>query len=225
VYHAFAAAAGDGAAGWLANHIARPIAVFAFLVLALRLGGKRELAQASVLDLAVLLIVSEALQNAIIGSDTSLPGGLVAAGTLFAANYAFARLLYRSPRARRLLEGAPRVLLEDGELLPDACRREAITEDELRSVAREAGFERLEDVGLIVLEPNGHISVMGPRAAEHWRRRHRRHSHRHAAGERSGEPERARQAEPDGESARKRQDKRGDEPADDRNLERGERER
>jgi len=163
---------------WLVTHVTRPLAVFAFLVLALRLGGKRELAQASVLDLAVLLIVSEALQSSIIGSDTSLHGGLVAAGTLFAANYAFARLLYRSPRARRLLEGTPRVLVEYGKILVEACRREAITEDELRSIARESGFERLEDVGLMVLEPNGHISVMGPHAAEHWRRRHRRRESR-----------------------------------------------
>ncbi|WP_177169241.1 DUF421 domain-containing protein [Thermoleophilum album] len=167
-------AATDTAFGWLVVHVTRPLVVFAFLVLALRLGGKRELAQASVLDLAVLLIVSEALQNSIIGSDTSLQGGLVAAGTLFATNYAFARLLYRSPRARRLLEGTPRVLVEDGKILVEACRREAITEDELRSIARESGFERLEDVGLMVLEPNGHISVMGPRAAEHWRRQHPR---------------------------------------------------
>lgn len=158
---------------WLGTHIGRPLVVFAFLVLALRLGGKRELAQASVLDLAVLLIVSEALQNAIIGSDTSVAGGLVAAGTLFAANYLFARLTYHSRRARRLLEGTPRVLVEDGRPLPDACRRETITEDELRSIVREAGFERLEDVALVVLEPNGHISVMGPHAAEHWRRRHK----------------------------------------------------
>lgn len=107
----------------------------------------------------------------------------MAAGTLFAANYAFARLLYRSPRARRLLEGAPRVLVEDGEIIVDACRREAITEDELHSIARESGFERLEDMGLMVLEPNGHISVMGPHAAEHWRHRHRRRRpSRHADG-------------------------------------------
>lgn len=107
--------------------VLRSVLVFAFLVLALRLGGKRELAQINVLDLAVLLLVSNALQNAMIGNDNSLLGGMLGASVLFAANYAFVRLTYRSARARRLLEGVPRVLVRDGRADDQALRREAIS--------------------------------------------------------------------------------------------------
>jgi uncharacterized membrane protein YcaP (DUF421 family) len=152
----------------------RSLLVFAFLVVALRLGGKRELGQANILDLAVLLLVSNALQNAMIGADNSLVGGVVGATTLFVLNYTFIRLTYRSPRARRLLEGTARVLLKDGRVLTDALRREAITLEALRSAALERGFERLEDVELIVLEANGHLAIMGREAAEQWRERRAR---------------------------------------------------
>jgi uncharacterized membrane protein YcaP (DUF421 family) len=104
-----------------------------------------------------------------IGDDNSLLGGIVGASALFASNYLFVRLTYRSARARRVLEGKPRILLEAGHIDHDALRREAITEEELRSIARERGFERLEDVSLIALESNGHISVMGREAAARWR--------------------------------------------------------
>ncbi len=149
--------------------IVRSLLVFAFLVVALRLGGKRELAQINVLDLAVLLLVSNALQNAMIGNDNSLLGGVIGASALFASNYLFVHLTYRNAGARRLLEGAPRVLLEDGRVDRRALRREAMTESELRSIARERGFESLAEVSLIALEPNGHISVMGSEAAARWR--------------------------------------------------------
>jgi uncharacterized membrane protein YcaP (DUF421 family) len=150
----------------------RAILVFAFLVVALRLGGKRELGQINVLDLAVLLLVSNALQNAMIGPDNSLIGGVVGASTLFLANYAFVRLVFRSRRASRILEGTPTVLLEHGRALERALRSEAITIDELRSAALERGFSRLADVDLIVLEPNGHMAIMGRDAAGIWRERH-----------------------------------------------------
>jgi uncharacterized membrane protein YcaP (DUF421 family) len=149
--------------------VLRSLLVFGFLVFALRLGGKRELAQINVLDLAVLLLVSNALQNAMIGRDNSLLGGVIGASVLFAANYVFVRLTYRSARARRLLEGSPRVLLEDGRIDEHALRREAISESELRSIARERGFSSLGEVALVVLEPDGHMSVMGEEGARRWR--------------------------------------------------------
>jgi uncharacterized membrane protein YcaP (DUF421 family) len=141
--------------------VVRSMLVFAFLVLALRVAGKRELAQLNVMDLAVLLLVSNTLQNAMIGADNSLLGGLIGATTLFAANYWFVRLTYRSKRARRALEGSPRTLLENG--VPDhrALRKEAITESELASIAHERGFRSLEDVARIVLETDGRLSVTG----------------------------------------------------------------
>lgn len=150
--------------------VLRSVLVFTFLVMALRLGGKRELAQINVLDLAVLLLASNALQNAMIGNDNSLLGGILGASTLFAANFAFVRLTYRSARARRVLEGVPRVLLRNGRVERAALRREAISVTQLRSVARERGFAGLEDVSLVVLETDGHIAVLGGDAAARWER-------------------------------------------------------
>ena len=138
----------------------------------LRLGGKRELGQLKVLDLVVLLLVSNALQNAMIGADNSLIGGVVGASTLFLVNFLFVRLTFLSPRASRVLEGAPRVLLEHGQIMPAALRREAITIQDLHAAALERGFDRLGDVDLIVLEPNGHLAIMGREAAGGWRADH-----------------------------------------------------
>ena len=149
--------------------VLRSLLVFAFLVVALRVGGKRELAQINVMDLAVLLLVSNALQNAMIGNDNSLLGGVLGASVLFAANYVFVRLTYRSARIRRVLEGVPRVLVRDGRPDAQALRREAISVSELRSVARERGFAGLDEVALMVLETDGHLAVMGPEAAKRWR--------------------------------------------------------
>jgi uncharacterized membrane protein YcaP (DUF421 family) len=154
--------------------VLRSLLVFVFLVLALRLGGKRELGQLNILDFAVLLLASNALQNAMIGADNSLVGGVVGASTLFVLNYVFVRLTFRSARARRLLAGTPRVLLEHGQIDFDALRREAITVEELRSAALERGFDRLGDVELVVLEANGHLAIMGREAAGHWRERRAR---------------------------------------------------
>jgi uncharacterized membrane protein YcaP (DUF421 family) len=152
--------------------VLRALLVFVFLVMALRLGGKRELGQINVLDLAVLLLASNALQNAMIGADNSLVGGVVGAATLFVANYVFVRVVFRSRRASRILEGRPSVLLEHGRLQDRALRAEAITENELRSAALERGFADLSDVDLILLEPNGHLAIMGQAAAGAWRERH-----------------------------------------------------
>jgi uncharacterized membrane protein YcaP (DUF421 family) len=152
--------------------VVRSLLVFAFLLVALRLGGKRELAQINVLDLVVLLLVSNALQNALIGADNSVLGGMIGASVLFAANYGFVHLTYRSARARRILEGSPRVLLEEGRVNESALRREAMTRGELLSLVRERGFEDFDDVALVVLETNGHISVMARAAADRWRAGH-----------------------------------------------------
>jgi uncharacterized membrane protein YcaP (DUF421 family) len=148
--------------------VLRSLLVFVFLVAALRIGGKRELAQINVLDLAVLLLVSNALQNAMIGNDNSLIGGMLGASVLFAANWAFVRLTFRDSLARRVLEGTPRVLLRDGRADHRALRREAISISELRDVALERGFSDLDAVALIVLETNGHMAVMAAKAARRY---------------------------------------------------------
>jgi uncharacterized membrane protein YcaP (DUF421 family) len=149
--------------------ILRSVIVFIFLAMALRLGGKREMGQLNVLDLAVLLLASNALQNALIGNDNSITGGVIGASTLFVANYLFVRLTFSSARARRILEGRPRVLLRNGEADYEALRKEAITETELVNIALEKGFTDLHQVGLIVLETNGQMVVLPPDQAKRLR--------------------------------------------------------
>jgi uncharacterized membrane protein YcaP (DUF421 family) len=149
--------------------ILRSVLVFMFLVVALRLGGKRELGQINVLDLAVLLLASNALQNALIGDDSSITGGVIGASTLFLANYLFVRLTFRNATARRLFEGKPRILLRNGEADAEALRKEAITEMELVDLALEKGFDDLHKVGLIVLETNGQLVVLPPEQAKRLR--------------------------------------------------------
>jgi uncharacterized membrane protein YcaP (DUF421 family) len=153
----------------LDEKILRSLLVFIFLVIALRLGGKRELAQINVLDLAVLLLASNALQNALIGNDSTVTGGVIGAGTLFAANYAFVHLTYRSARARRILEGSPSILLRNGEPDRRVMRREAITETELADIALQHGFSDLQKVGLIVIETSGQFVCLGPEQAKRLR--------------------------------------------------------
>jgi uncharacterized membrane protein YcaP (DUF421 family) len=149
--------------------IFRSLLVFAFLAIALRLGGKRELAQINVLDLAVLLLASNALQNALIGNDSTVTGGVIGAGTLFLANYVFVRLTYRNARIRRMLEGRPRVLLRNGKLDRDAMRKEAITEEELVDQLLDKGMSSFDQAGLIILETNGKLVFLTPKQAERLR--------------------------------------------------------
>jgi uncharacterized membrane protein YcaP (DUF421 family) len=149
--------------------IIRSLVVFIFLAAALRLGGKRELGQINVLDLAVLLLASNALQNALIGEDNSVTGGVIGASTLFVANYFFVRLTYRNAKARRILEGTPSVLLRNGEADDEALRKEAITKTELVDIALQHGFSDLHDVGLIVIETNGQFVCLGPEQAKKLR--------------------------------------------------------
>src|SRR5262249_12457512 len=137
--------------------ILRSLLVFIFLAAALRLGGKRELGQLNVLDLAVLLLASNALQNALIGNDSSLTGGIIGASTLFVANYIFVRLAYNNARLRRILEGRPRVLLRNGKLDRAAMKKEAITEETLEDELLTRGMTDFSEVGLIVLETNGKL--------------------------------------------------------------------
>jgi uncharacterized membrane protein YcaP (DUF421 family) len=140
--------------------VLRSLLVFLFLVIALRIGGKRELSQLNVLDLVVFLLASNVLQNAMIGNDNSVTGGFIGATTLFVANYVFVRLTFQFPKMRRILEGKARVLLEDGHRIDEALSKESMRESELLDAALDKGFDRLEDVGLIVLETNGHLTVL-----------------------------------------------------------------
>jgi uncharacterized membrane protein YcaP (DUF421 family) len=137
--------------------VLRPIVVYAFLILGLRLAGKRELAQLNPFDLIVLLTISNTVQNAIIGDDTTVTGGLIGAATLLLVNYTVVRYLYGHERLERLVEGDADVLMRDGRILESRLRKELITKEELLSAARKQGFARLADVDKAVLEPDGTI--------------------------------------------------------------------
>lgn len=138
--------------------VLRPVLVYAFLVVGLRLAGKRELAQLNAFDLVVLLTLSNTVQNAIIGEDNSVTGGVVGAATLLVVNYVVVRFLYNHERLDRLVEGDPTVLVENGEIVQDALRKELITLAELEAAAHKQGFGSLAEVDRATLEPGGAMS-------------------------------------------------------------------
>lgn len=141
--------------------IVRPVLVYLFLVVGLRLAGKRELAQLNPFDLVVLLTLSNTVQNAIIGSDNSVTGGVIGATTLLFVNYVVVRFFYRHERLERLVVGDPEVLIEKGEIKFDRLDKELITRSELEAAARKQGFESLDEVDRAVLEPGGTFSFIG----------------------------------------------------------------
>ena len=140
--------------------VLRPIFVYAFLVFGLRVFGKRELAQLNPFDLVVLLTISNTVQNAIIGDDNSVTGGIVGALTLLVVNFAVVRFLYRHSRLDQLVEGVPDLLIEDGQVNTDRLKRETITDAELEAAARKQGFASLSEVDRAVLEPGGGITFI-----------------------------------------------------------------
>jgi uncharacterized membrane protein YcaP (DUF421 family) len=149
---------------WLQNPwisiIARSLAVYVFMILAIRLFGKKELAQLSVIDLVFILLISNAVQNAMVGPDTSLGGGLVAAGALFAANFTLKKLLYKNKKLNDILQGEAVVLIYRGNVNEENCAKAEITLDELEAAVREHGARDIGDVDLAMLEVDGNISVI-----------------------------------------------------------------
>jgi uncharacterized membrane protein YcaP (DUF421 family) len=141
--------------------ILRPLVVYAFLVISLRLAGKRELAQLNPFDLVVLLTLSNTVQNAIIGNDNSITGGVIGAISLLVVNYAVVRFLYRHERIDRLIEGNLVVLIKDGRLQEETCTSELVTHAELEAAAHKQGFASLDEVERAVLEPGGVLALFG----------------------------------------------------------------
>jgi uncharacterized membrane protein YcaP (DUF421 family) len=123
----------------------------------LRLAGKRELAQLNPFDLVVLLTLSNTVQNAIIGDDNSVTGGLVGAATLLAVNHGVIRYLYGHERIERLVEGDPDVLIENGRIRTDRLEKELITLAGLESAAHKQGFGALDEIDRAILDPSGTI--------------------------------------------------------------------
>lgn len=139
----------------LAEKVLRPVIVYIFLVVLLRAFGKRELAQLNPFDLVVLLSLSNTVQNAIIGNDNSLSGGVIGAFTLLGINYLVVRFLFRHRRLDQIFEGKPTVLIQDGHIIKKALASELLTRTELMTVLHRQGFDGLNDVEKCILEPGG----------------------------------------------------------------------
>jgi uncharacterized membrane protein YcaP (DUF421 family) len=138
----------------------RTAAIYVVILVGLRLSGKREIGQMTVFDLLVLLLLANAVQNAMVGPDTSLTGGVIAAAVLLILNTIVARLRLRWPRLRRLIEGSPTLLVLHGQLLADQLRREGLDRETLDAALREHAITDLSDVEMAVLEIDGSISVV-----------------------------------------------------------------
>jgi len=149
----------------LAEKILRPIFVYAFLVISLRLSGKRELVQLNPFDLVVLLTLSNTVQNAIIGDDNSVSGGIIGATSLLVVNYLVVRFLYGHKSIDQLVEGNADVLIENGMLRPERLKKELISRTQLEAAARKQGFESLSDVQKCILEPGGNLTFIGKKPA------------------------------------------------------------
>jgi len=148
--------------------VLRPVIVYLVLIVLLRIFGKRELAQLNPFDLVVLLSLSNTVQNAIIGEDNSVTGGVIGAFGLLAINWLVVRTLYSSPRLTRIVEGRSTVLIRDGQIDKKAVKRESLTHEELVEVIHKQGFERLSQVKRCELEPNGtfYLEAFDPSSAD-----------------------------------------------------------
>jgi uncharacterized membrane protein YcaP (DUF421 family) len=154
----------------------RTAIIYFVVLLGVRLSGKREVGQMTPFDLTLLLLISNAVQNAMTGADTSLTGGVVAACTLLVLNYAIAELSGGNRRFRRFIEGQPSLLIHNGEVISSHMAREHVSLDELHRAIREHGIGDFKDVALAVLEVDGSISCLKyddltPTAHTHLRRK------------------------------------------------------
>jgi uncharacterized membrane protein YcaP (DUF421 family) len=138
----------------------RTAAIYAVVLLGVRLSGKREVGQMTPFDLTLLLLISNAVQNAMTGPDTSLLGGVMAAGTLLVLNYFVADLSGANRRFRKLIEGSPSLLIHDGQVMTAHMAKEHVSMDELERALREHGIASYHDVALAVLEVDGSISCL-----------------------------------------------------------------
>jgi uncharacterized membrane protein YcaP (DUF421 family) len=139
----------------IAEKVLRPIIVYIALVVLLRIFGKRELAQLNPFDLVVLLSLSNTVQNAIIGDDNTVSGGIIGASTLLFVNYVVIRFLFGHRRLDQIVEGKPAVLVKEGHICKDQLAKELITVAELQTVVRRQGLEGIHEVETCILEPGG----------------------------------------------------------------------
>jgi len=154
----------------IAEKMLRPVIVYMFLVVGLRLAGKRELAQLNPFDLVVLLTLSNTVQNAIIGEDNSITGGIIGATTLLLVNYLVVRFLYRHQKLDRIVEGDSLVLIKHGKIVAANLSGELLTLPELEAAAHKQGLASLDEVDSAILDPNGTICFVARKPAPEEKR-------------------------------------------------------
>lgn len=140
--------------------VLKSISVYVFIIVAIRLFGKKELSQLSIIDLVFILLISNSVQNAMVGSDSSLQGGISAALGLFLCNYILRFFLLRSKKFSKVMQGEEIVIVLNGKLLQDGLKRAGMTEEELEMIVREHNVKTIENADLVVLEVDGNVSVL-----------------------------------------------------------------
>ena len=146
--------------------VLRGIIVYVFLILLLRITGKRQVGQLAPFDLVLLLVLSNSVQNSMNAGDNSLIGGLISATTLVGLNYLVGMATYRSKKLEAMIEGRPQVIVHNGKLFEDVMSRSQLTHHELNAAIRRAGCSSIDKVQLAVLENNGAISVVALQGAK-----------------------------------------------------------
>jgi len=154
--------------------VAKTVVVYLFLIAGLRLLGKRELGQMTIYDLVMIVVLGNAVQNAMINNDNSLCGGLISATTLLIINRMFNLVIVHWKPAEKLMVGEPVLILKDGKLIDQAMRREGVTRDQVMAALREHGFDKPDQAAMAVLEVDGSISVMPLGTQSYRTRRHYR---------------------------------------------------
>lgn len=155
--------------------VIRSAIIYSFIILAIRVFGKREISQLSVVDLVFILLISNSVQNAMVGPSTSLMGGILAAGTLFTLNFILEEFLYKSKRFSKFIQGEPLMLIYNGKVISEHLKKAKISDDELEAAVREHGVKKFSDVDLAVLERDGNISVLSNNYAKKTTRRRKAH--------------------------------------------------
>jgi len=155
----------------------RSAAVYIFMIVAIRLSGKKELSQLNATDVVLILLISNAVQNAMVGPNTSLLGGIVAAAILFLLNYVLKKWLFKNKRFRDLVNDKPQILIHNGNLDFALLGKLGITNDELHEAMREHGMDHFKEVKLAMLEVDGNISIISK--DEHMKHIQVKHKRRH----------------------------------------------
>lgn len=155
----------------------RSSCVYVFMIVAFRIFGKRELSQLSIADLVLIVLISNAVQNAMVGDNTSLLGGLTAAGVLFALNMLLGYLMYKFKGIRKIVQSEPVTLIYNGRILKENLKSVLLTEDELLTAVREHGVNSYQEVSLAILEIDGNISVISENGNQFKRTKYHKKRH------------------------------------------------